>query len=120
VKSAVKNYFLEKELACHCCGVNGVQADFLEKLNLLRVKYGRPIIPTSVYRCVKHNQEVGGEPQSFHLQGRAADIPVKGGADCHWLVACATMLRLSVIVYPTFVHVDNRPGDPLLLLGSKR
>lgn len=47
---------------------------FILKLQTLRNLIGKPLVITSGYRCAKHNAEVGGEPDSAHLYGWAADI----------------------------------------------
>jgi hypothetical protein len=36
---------------------------------------------TSTYRSVRHNRDVGGVPDSFHLSGRAIDIARRAGID---------------------------------------
>lgn len=45
-----------------------------EVLDPIREEFGKPITVTSGYRCPKLNKEVGGQPNSFHLRGCAADI----------------------------------------------
>lgn len=40
----------------------------------IREEYGAPIVVTSAFRTPIVNHEVGGVANSFHLQGRAADI----------------------------------------------
>lgn len=42
---------------------------------------GRPLIITSGYRCKQLNKAVGGVANSYHIQGRAADILVNGEDD---------------------------------------
>lgn len=88
----------------------------MQKLEWVRVKFGKGISPNSGYRCKDYNEACGGADQSYHLLGRAADIPVRDAKDRHLLVRAALELRLTVIVYPTFIHIDNR-AEPLLLLG---
>lgn len=41
-----------------------------------RKAWGRPIRVTSGYRSKKLNAAVGGKPNSYHLQGKAADLQV--------------------------------------------
>lgn len=43
-------------------------------LDPLREKYGKPIIVTSGYRCVKLNNLIKGSKTSQHIRGQAADI----------------------------------------------
>lgn len=43
-------------------------------LDPLREAYGKPIIVTSGYRCLRLNQAVGGAASSQHVKGEAADI----------------------------------------------
>lgn len=46
-------------------------------LEPLRKFYGRPITINSGYRSPELNSAVGGAKNSYHLYGRAADIPMK-------------------------------------------
>jgi len=44
------------------------------ELDLIRVKWGNPIMVTSWYRPLAVNQEVGGAVNSQHLTGAAVDV----------------------------------------------
>lgn len=39
---------------------------------------GKPYHVTSAFRCAKHNAEVGGVSNSYHLSGRAIDGYIEG------------------------------------------
>lgn len=41
-----------------------------------RQKFGHPLTITSGFRCLKLNRIVGGQPNSYHLKGMAADIRI--------------------------------------------
>ena len=41
-----------------------------------RQKFGHPLTITSGFRCMKLNRIVGGQPNSYHLKGMAADIRI--------------------------------------------
>ena len=41
-----------------------------------RQRFGRPLSISSGFRCVKLNRLVGGQPNSYHLKGMAADIRI--------------------------------------------
>lgn len=43
-------------------------------LEPLRIKYGKPIIVSSGYRCIQLNRVIGGAANSQHTSGKAADI----------------------------------------------
>lgn len=105
-------HFTMAEYACDCEGYcDGFPADMdpmlLEKIEVLRCVFDRPIIITSGVRCVKRNDEVFGIPNSRHLSGHAADlycpeIPYTEVAQV------ARDLGLGVIEYPDgqFDHVE--------------
>lgn len=46
-------------------------------LEPLRQHFGEPITISSGYRCPALNEAVKGTRRSYHLQGRAADIPFR-------------------------------------------
>lgn len=74
-------HFSEKELACPCCGVNGMQqeaVDLAENVRSLAEDHfgmGRVVMKVSSgYRCAGHNATIGGAPASQHVQGLALDF----------------------------------------------
>jgi hypothetical protein len=77
---------------------------------------GRPMALTSGYRSPEHNSNVGGEDNSQHLFGKAADIRIKGVSptDVHALIekliAKGKMAQggLGLYVDKGFVHYDIR------------
>lgn len=46
----------------------------LDRLDEIRSVYNKPIIITSGYRCAELNKAVGGQWNSQHLKGEAADL----------------------------------------------
>jgi len=60
-------FFPENELACRCCGVVKLDIRFAAMLPALRQVWGKPLTPSSVCRCPKHNVRVKGHPTSLHL-----------------------------------------------------
>nr|WP_039735013.1 D-Ala-D-Ala carboxypeptidase family metallohydrolase [Desulfotomaculum nigrificans] len=103
-------HFVETELSCQCCGRLLIHPYLINKLEAFRQLAGKPVLVNSGYRCPAHNRAVGGETNSYHLKGMAADIQVPG-------VAVAELSRLAeqagfggIGVYQSqgFVHVDVR------------
>lgn len=72
-------YFNEDELKCNCCGKNGMQDNFMKKVEALRMACGFPFTVTSAYRCSKHNASVSSTGVNGpHTTGRSIDIGVRG------------------------------------------
>ncbi len=80
---------------------------FLKKLQQLRDALERPITITSGFRCNHHNTHVGGSKRSYHTFGRACDIK-SSGVDVESLATLAREVFNGVIIYKSWVHVDNR------------
>lgn len=68
--------FKQSELVCPCCGMCKMNPIFVDRLQVLRDLYGKPITIVSGYRCPQHNRKVRGSPKSDHLRGEAVDIRV--------------------------------------------
>ena len=55
-----------------------VDPKLVERLQILRDMVKKPIYITSGYRTSEYNKKVGGAIKSQHMEGKAADITVKG------------------------------------------
>ena len=98
-----------------------------ETLEVLRAALGRPITILSGFRTAAYNRRIGGARASQHVEGRAADIVVKGlsatavHAKLLELHAVGKLPRLGGLgAYHGFTHVDVRPGDRLARWGGSR
>ena len=79
-------------------------------LDRIRERLGVPIYINSGYRCPAHNAEVGGVPNSQHVEGTAADITYDG-IDVDYLAQIAEECGADGIgryYNQDFVHVDVR------------
>lgn len=77
-RTALTKNFTRAEFDCPCgCGTQMVDPELAEKLQRIRDALGKPIKITSGYRCLKHNQAVGGGTNSRHRYGMAADWRLK-------------------------------------------
>lgn len=82
------------------------------ELDKLRELWGAPISTTSWYRPPTVNAEIGGVPNSQHINGSAADIyspgkdiyAFEGWLDTNWTCALGYGAKKG------FVHLDLRPG----------
>lgn len=78
-----------------------------QRLQVLRDLLGRPMIITSGWRTEKHNREIGGAPNSYHIYGMAADV-VFAGATPGYIAKQIPRWSGGLIVYPGHVHIDIR------------
>lgn len=110
------NYFSLREIYKNCTSseIRAAQRNnevrknisFLrDVLNHVREFVNEPIIVTSWYRGVEHNQRVGGVRNSHHLTGGAADITCSN-LDILYK-KCLSMPQITQIIrYETFLHIS--------------
>lgn len=106
--------FKRSELACPCCGQCQMNQIFMDRLQVLRDLYGKPITIVSGYRCAKHNKEIRGSPQSDHLRGEAVDIRVRDklSRELYRLRELAFKLEFNGIgIGKNHFHIGIRSGD---------
>lgn len=128
--SQIGKYFKATEFECPCCKETAPSRRLVGILDSARSQLGSLRI-NSGYRCPKHNAEVGGKKQSYHLPiggtVYAADVTYSDVGKRHG----EHILRLYVVLeniarrydgmpyglglYGTFVHFDTRGevGKPM-------
>lgn len=103
--------FTKTEFDCKETGENEMQAEFMDKLQALRVRYGKPMRITSGYRSPKHSIEAKKTQPGSHAQGVACDIACSG-YEAYEIVKIAFELGFSGIGISQkasgsrFVHLD--------------
>ncbi len=107
--------FSQSEFTCHCgCGRAEMNGPFMDILQAIRTKYGRPMKVNSGFRCQAHDQAVGGA--GVHPTGCAGDFGV-AGEDAFHLTKIA--FALGITGYGSkqkgpwskrFLHIDTLPG----------
>jgi len=109
----INQYFSKSEFACKDrCGNDNISMDLIERLNRLRTTYAKPIYINSACRCKKHNQEVGGVPDSAHVsegkEGEAIDIRIASSQELYDLLHINFMYLLfnRVGIGKTLLHLD--------------
>lgn len=104
--------FVKVEFDCQETGENEIQARFMDRLQLLRTEWGRPMTITSGYRSPQHRLEARKPSPGPHSTGLACDIAVGPGVDVYELVRLAYRFGFSGIGVsqrvgaPRFVHLD--------------
>lgn len=108
-------HFSTHEFECkgqNCCGNSSpMNPEYLRFLDRFREKLGEPWIITSGFRCRTHNQRIGGASNSLHTWGVASDGFPKSKDLKKALRVLSEMPefeRLSIGVYPSFLHIDMR------------
>lgn len=110
----VSEHFEAKEFACKD-GSNSLllDKDILPILERFREYVETPVTINSAYRTKSWNKVQGGASNSYHLYGRAFDIPFK--SSYKYLTSVNKMCDFfntlglkGIIKYSTFVHIDTR------------
>lgn len=101
--------FRKSEFACKCnrCSTVTVDMDLVDILQRIRDNFGKPVNINSGYRCEAHNAEVGGDPNSSHMQGMAADIVVRGVEPKEVAKVAESMGVKRIGLYEDFVHIGS-------------
>lgn len=121
------------ELACHDAAETPYPVEWREDravqladaFEAIREQCGhRPITVLSAYRTPEHNTAVGGRPQSQHLEGRALDLRPPTGMTMGTFIGIVSLVAERGLItgighYPTFVHIDVRPGNLQLWEGAR-
>jgi zinc D-Ala-D-Ala carboxypeptidase len=110
----MSEHLKKEEFACKCCGKNEINDLFFSLLERAREISSVPFVINSGYRCAKHNSEVGGESDSAHLKGYAADIRTADSRTRFEVIKVVLSVGITRIgIGSDFVHVDTDPGKDL-------
>lgn len=111
IDAYVSKHFRRSELTCRCgCGRVKIAQSLLVALEAVREHFEKPVFINCGTRCEKHNAEVGGEPDSRHIHGDAADIRIDGIPARVVTLFCDELIGDAggVGSYETFTHIDTR------------
>jgi len=104
-------YFTEDELKCSHCGEQGMNDDFMQKVEQLREELGFPFPVTSAYRCPEHPIEAKKSAPGAHASGRAIDIGISH-ENAYRLIQAAinsgfTGIGINQKGSARFIHIDD-------------
>lgn len=104
----LSNNFSRYEFACHCgCGFDNIDELLVHYLQTIRNQLGHSVKILSGCRCKQHNENVGGEKNSAHLRGKAADVVCQTSKDRFDIISMAMILGINRIgIYRDFLHLD--------------
>jgi hypothetical protein len=113
-------FFERREFLCPCCESEGMDSDFLRKLDDIRRRLNFPLPVTSGYRCPDYNDKISTTGRNGpHTTGKAADLSLMG-RQAFQFVQQASLggwftgigLRQHGAHTKRFIHVDDLPsGD---------
>ncbi len=112
----LSKHFTSNEFQCKCgiCEIQYLEDSLLDKIELVREKYGKPIIITSGYRCLAHNKAIGGAINSSHVSALALDIQpellILDELDDLYDVCYTIFDNIGDGRNRGFIHVDDRPA----------
>ncbi|MBF0320415.1 MAG: peptidase M15 [Nitrospirae bacterium] len=118
--AASKHFFKREEFNCRCgCGLNNVSAELIATLDRIRELADIPLRITSGSRCKKHNAAIGGNADSAHIKGFAADIAIDGGHERYLVVKSAITAGVERLgIGSGLIHLDidkNKPAQAIWL-----
>ena len=108
-------FFTRNELKCKCgCDTCEMDEDFMQMLDIIRFRIGKPIILNSAYRCCIHNENQGGVKDSPHVLGLAVDVKCSGH-EAYDILTEAIALEIKGVGISQkgshesrFIHLDNQ------------
>lgn len=87
-----------------------MDAGFMAKLEAARSECMFPWEVNAGYRTAEHNVKLGGAHDSWHLQGKAADIACSNGIMRYAIVQASIQADIAGIeVCNGHIHLDDRP-----------
>lgn len=106
-------YFTEDEFRrCRpSCSSSQMDPVFISLLEEAREIADCAFYPLSCYRSPDWDRKRGRSGRGFHTLGRAMDISCGDGASRARIVRACLNVGLSVGVYKSFLHIDNRPNQ---------
>lgn len=108
-------YFKDSEVACQHCGKQGMDEEFMRKIEQLRETLGFPFVVTSAYRCSEHPIEASKKTVGPHQQGKAMDIRVSRERAYRLLQAALgagfTGIGVQQKGNVRYLHLDTCDGD---------
>ena len=108
-------YFKLEDFDCQETGVNGINVEFVLKLDELREACGFPFVITSGYRSPDHPLEAVKEIPGTHAQGIAADIKITSSAQRYSIIKGALEHGFTGLgVAGDFIHLDTRGSVPVI------
>ena len=94
---------------------------FMRCIEEVRTRSGVPFHINSAYRTVDYEKSKGRSGNSFHCVGQAMDVRCTSSVDRYKILEAVMFYgQLSVMIYPTFIHFDNRPTLKVMVFSESK
>lgn len=109
----LSKHFSKKEFDCQCgCGTGTINTILVQKLELVRQEYGKPMRINSGIRCLEHNRKIGSKDTSSHIKCVAADVSCTTMSERLELLTILLKYFTRVGINKKFIHVDVDADKP--------
>ena len=109
----LSQHFNKREFDCQCgCGTGTIHAMLVQKLELVRQEYGKPMRINSGIRCLNHNRNIGSKDTSSHIKCLAADVGCTDMSERFTLLQLLMKHFKRVGINKKFIHVDVDSDKP--------
>jgi uncharacterized protein YcbK (DUF882 family) len=109
----LSQHFSKREFDCQCgCGTGTIHAMLVQKLELVRQEYGKPMRINSGIRCLEHNRKIGSKDTSSHIKCLAADVGCTDMSGRFALILVLMKHFKRVGINKKFIHVDVDSDKP--------
>ena len=113
----MSKHFSPDEMRCRCSRVQcdalpEVSPRLLDRLEIVRDLYGRPMPVRSGLRCGYWNALSGGVKESEHVMGEAVDIACETAQDRYELLTAGVRAFHRIGIGRTFLHFGCGEGHP--------
>ena len=99
------------------CSLADMDQVFIDKLDFARKLADVPFILNCAYRSSSWDKSRGRSGSGYHTKGRAVDIRCVDSSDRYKIVSACIHCGLSVGIYRTFLHIDDRE-EPILFWSN--
>lgn len=108
---------IEFERCFPVCSLSDMDPVFIGKLDSARKFAGVPFVLNCAYRSPSWDKSRGRSGSGYHTKGRAVDVSCLDSSDRFKIVRACVRFGLSVGVYRTFLHIDDR-DEPIIFWSN--
>lgn len=106
----------EFRYAVPSCDPIQMDSSFMDAIERVRERSGVPFHINSAFRSAQYEYSKGRSGNSFHCVGKALDIRCTNSVSRYKIIEAITHFgELSVLIHPTYLHIDGRPVNKCMV-----